>query len=478
MANGSERKIVYSIEDSPGELNSPNLCKTLRTVTGSGISNDRTAITSNEIRDDRQIIFSKLGNTAPALTVPFEFSYDSYDDLIACAMGNVWTGGMTATINMDMSTGGVITRNDGGSWLVDGYTVGTFVTIEGLVVTAEDGSYEVTVVTANDLTVQEIPAAGAATFTAEVGGDITFTAGAYGEKIITSVSDTVTVVASTKTITLAGTLTWDVNIEVGDRLYFNDFVNAGNNGWKEVTGRSGLALTFANDTLVDEVINSASSLTFSTAAGIITVGTDLKTLFIEEQFTDATEFVYIQGAKVDSFNLSMQPEAILTGDFGIQGQKYSGYSGATSSDSVEASNINTAFDSFTGFMDLGGIATCVVSGFDFSLANGLSRDYALLEQDACRIGEGRSTTTASLSGFFIDSTVVDLYDNETYFKGVLNFQDVDGNGYTFVFPRIKLNSHSLDIPENSITFSAGADILGGSTDGLTNVAIHRIPVIS
>lgn len=477
MADGSGRRLVYAIEDVPGDLNSPNDTKELRTITGSGLVNERTAITSNELRSDRQVVFSKLGNNAPSLSVPIEFSYESYDDLIAAALGGDWVGGKTATIDIDVSIGGVFTRNDGGSWLEDGYTIGTFVTVEGLTVTAEDGAYEVTAVTGTTLTVQEIPASGAATFTSETGADIIFTSGAYGIEISASVTDTIIISATNKTITLAGVNTWNFQVEVGDRLYFQDFSSGGNNGWKEVTGKSDTILTFANDTLTNETVNTTTTITYSTAAGIVKVGTVLKTLTVEEQFTDVPTYVHTKGAKIDTWDFSLQPEAIVTGNFALQGVTYSGYSAVSAANSVATANVNAAFDSFTGFMNIGGIAACIISGFDFSLANGLSRDYALLQQDACKIGQGRSIATASISGFFNDTAVVDLYDDETIFEGVINLQDIDGNGYTFVFPRMKMNAHSLDIPENSITFSGGVDILGGDALGRTNVTIHRVPFI-
>ena len=107
----------------------------------------------------------------------------------------------------------------------------------------------------------------------------------------------------------------------------------------------------------------------------------------------------------------------------------------------------------------------------------MSRDYALLVQDACRIGDGRSVTNGTISGYFIDSTVADLYDDETIFSAKVMLQDIDGNSYMFGFPRAKLNSHSVDVPENSITFSAGIDFLGGDTLGRTNFYMHRTPYI-
>lgn len=478
MADGSSRRLVYSKEVSAGVPPTPNDMTEVRVVPGTGLTNARTAITSNEIRADRQIISSKLGNNAPDLTIPFELTYGSYDEFFEGALGNSWIGGFTSTINIDVSTGGVFTRNDGGSWIADGYTVGTYVTIQGLVVTAEDGAYEVTAVTIGDLTVQEIPASGAATFTAEVGGDIVFTAGAYGVEITASASDTIVILASAFTITLAGTLTWNTNVEVGDRIFFQDFVNGGNNGWKEVTTITSTVMTCINDTFVDETINTAVTVTYATATGLLTVGTDLPSFHIEEQFTDIPTFAFTTGSKIDTMNMSIQPEAIVTGDYAFQGVTYSGYSGVSIADSVINSNINTPFDSFTGFLEVDSIATCVVSGFDFSLANGLSREFALLVQDACRIGDGRSALTGTMSGYFTDSTVADLYDDETIFSGKIMLQDIDGNSLMFGFPRLKLNSYSNDIPENSITFSSGFDALGGDTLGRTNIFMHRTPMIA
>ena len=363
MSDGSSRRLVYSKEVTPGVAPTTNTMTEIRVVPGSGLTNARTAITSNEIRSDRQVIFSKLGNNAPDITIPYELTYSSYDEFFEGALGNAWIGGFTQVESVDVSTVGVFTRSDvGGSWIDDGFDVGAYVTIEGLDATAEDGAYEITARTATLLTVRDIPAgAAAATFTEETGGSITFTVGAYGVELTASASDTIVVALAGSTITLAGDNTWNYNIEVGDRLYFQDFSESANNGWHEVTTRTDTVLTFANDTLANETVNTVVTVTYATASGLLIVGNDLATFHIEEQFTDIPTYVYSTGNKIDSLNMSIQPEALVTGDIAFQGVTYSDYSGSSIAASVVDSNINTGFDSFTGFLEIDSVATCVVS---------------------------------------------------------------------------------------------------------------------
>jgi hypothetical protein len=107
----------------------------------------------------------------------------------------------------------------------------------------------------------------------------------------------------------------------------------------------------------------------------------------------------------------------------------------------------------------------------FTLDNGLNRRYAIMNQDACSIGEGRSNLTGTINAYFPDSTLADLYSAETIFEARIQLQDLDSNSYTFVWPRMKFTSDSRDVTENDVTESLGFQALGGNA--LTNMYIRK-----
>ena len=90
IAVGSRRQLIYVAESTLGTTPATPVCKVLRNTGGNGIQLNRDTLQSNEMRSDRAIADVKYGNKKPALTVPFEFSAESYDDLLESALFETW----------------------------------------------------------------------------------------------------------------------------------------------------------------------------------------------------------------------------------------------------------------------------------------------------------------------------------------------------------------------------------------------------
>jgi hypothetical protein len=472
MANGSERYLAYQKETIASTLPSPFDAQKLRVVSGSGIENARTNISSDEIRDDRQIIVARLGQNAPALTIPGELSFESYDDLIAGAMGSLWVGDYDLnTITVDVAAGATITTDDASTWLSKGVAVGDYITLTGLTVTAEDGVYYVDTLAGAVMTLDQADASTPAAFTLEAGAVVRI-AGARKGGAHDGSTNNITVVALAKTMT-AATALWvtTFNIRVGDRVFFAGFTNAGNNGFHKVAAVTDTVLTLKTLTLVDEVM--ATALEVANASAIIVTGVDLPTFSVEEGFSDVSRYHHITGAKVGTWSATIQTDSIITTEFGMSGVTYSGFDTTTVTNSLTDGNINDVFDSYTGTLTIPGVNDCVITGFDFTLENNLNVRYALLQRDACSIGEGRINVTGTISAYFPDSTLSEIYNNETELNVALYFEDLDGNGYTFGFPKVKFTTDSLDIAENDVSESIGFTALGGDADFKTMYVIKN-----
>lgn len=475
MASGSERYIAYAKETV--EKTAPTgAYQKLRTTGGSGIANERTSVTSNEIRDDRQITISRLGNNQPNIAIPFEFSWESFDDLLEGALGNEWVGDYELSETVSFGDGtDTITLDDASSWEDKGVATGDYIIIRGSV--SNDGIYTVYAFsdsggTSDVISVYAVDGSSAVSFTVEASVTVNVDGGAYGGEIDTT-DNTLTVSATNKTIT-ASTTAFST-FRVGDAVYFTGFTDAGNNGYKRVTAASDMVLTFADDTLVD-ASETTVTVEYGIHAALLTVGVDLSTFTIEEGFSDITEYKYSAGAKVASMSMSIQPDSVITGDFSLQGQTYSGFSATPISGSTIAPPTTEVLDSYTGTLYFGSDMQCVITGMDFTLDNGLNRRYALMQKDACGIGEGRSNVSGTVSAYFPDSTLADKYDAEDTFDVRIQLEDLYNNSYTFGWPRLKFNSDSFDVTENDVTESLGFMALGGDAD-LTNMYIRKQPNI-
>lgn len=498
MASGSNRFIQYCKQTDPKVLPASPVFTRVRTTGGSGLVNNRTNVTSNEIRDDRQIIVSRLGNNQPDATIPFELSFDSYDDLMQGALGGSWIGGQNITANATLDTGGILTLSGGGDlWSNYPIAVGDFVLLNA---TGNSNVIaKVGVIATNTLTLEEVDETPLTTVAVAVAEDMTLITGHYAVATGTGVAlaDTIDIVAATKTVTqtTTGSTFADIGVELGDTIFFKGFSNGGNNGWHKVTAidTTGKILTLGDSTaLVNEAAVDATTISFVTSTGFLTVGKGLDAFALEEGFTDIVEGTDIDGnsitdgvfhntlgATVSTFNMSIQPDAVITGEFAFQALTYSGFLNATVANSVELSNINDVFDSFTGTLTIPGVASCVVTGLDFTLDNGLNRRYAILQKDACSIGEGRSTVTGTLSAYFVNPVLSNIFELETALDINIRLQDLSGRGYVLGWPNVKLTSDSRDITENDVTSSIGFQALGGlSSDKKKTMYILRQPVYS
>jgi len=91
IAVGSRRQLIYVAESTWGTTPATPVCKVLRNTGGNGIQLNRDTLQSNEMRSDRAVADVKQGNKKLSLTVPFEFSASSYDDLLESALFGTWT---------------------------------------------------------------------------------------------------------------------------------------------------------------------------------------------------------------------------------------------------------------------------------------------------------------------------------------------------------------------------------------------------
>ena len=157
----------------------------------------------------------------------------------------------------------------------------------------------------------------------------------------------------------------------------------------------------------------------------------------------------------------------------MSGVTYSGFSATTATNSLTDGNTNDVFDSYTGTLSIPGVDDCVITGFDFSLENNLNVRYALLQKDACSIGEGRINVTGTLNAYFPDSTLSKIYNAETELNVAMYFEDLDGNGYTFGFPKVKFTTDAIDVAENDVTESIGFTALGGDATYTTMYVIKH-----
>ncbi len=153
MAEGSRRYLAYVEEETWGTTPGTPKMKYLRNTGGPGIAINRQAVPSSEFRQDRQIPDATMGANNTTLQIPFELSYESFDDMLEAALFGEFAVAYALTdqtVTVVASTH-KFSRAEG-SWITDGVKVGDAFVTTGFEAAGNNGTFIVTDVSALEVT--------------------------------------------------------------------------------------------------------------------------------------------------------------------------------------------------------------------------------------------------------------------------------------------------------------------------------------
>jgi len=206
----------------------------------------------------------------------------------------------------------------------------------------------------------------------------------------------------------------------------------------------------------DVFLESALFNTFSGSGEEIylKVGTTPKFFSIEDAATDIAQFRLFTGMSVSSLAVSIRPNQMVTGTFSMVGKDMT-ISG-TSVDPVKtAPSGNQPFDSYSGALgigDFGGTLSdvAIVTGIDFTINNALAPTFVVGSASTPQLEYGMATIEGTITAYFEDATLINRFLNETETGIRVEVDDPSaGSGYTWLFPRIKING--ADVPVDNPT---------------------------
>lgn len=213
-------------------------------------------------------------------------------------------------------------------------------------------------------------------------------------------------------------------------------------------------------------------------------GVTLKSYTIEREYTDLTsKFAVFAGMVVDSWTLSISPEAIVTGAFGFVGKNETSPGATTSNGTKNEAASNDVLNAIANVRVVLENGTSVeLTEFSFDIQNNARTRLVIGVLGAASIGTGSIGVTGTLQFFYEDATdaLFSKYLNDTETSFAVIFDDQDGTGetnvYVIEFPRAKLSSGSraagginTDII-GDMTFAAIRDATIGKT-----VRVFRFP---
>lgn len=213
---------------------------------------------------------------------------------------------------------------------------------------------------------------------------------------------------------------------VGQWVQLSGFTS--NNGWAKITSVSALSITLAGITLTDETGGGDERVHASYMKG----GTTLVTHSIVKRFTDINQEIIFTGCLVDSWQLTIAPEAVVEEVFTINGR---GEGDPTAVGSA-ASDVSTAdpMASFSGVVLIDDTINSNVTNFGFTLANNNTDGFVVGSRDKIDQFAGRRSITGNVSFYFENLTEYTDSKNHTQKDFALSL--VEGSAYYgLTFPR-------------------------------------------
>ena len=223
----------------------------------------------------------------------------------------------------------------------------------------------------------------------------------------------------------------------------------------------------------DDFLESAMLNTWAT--NVLKVGVAPKFFSIEDYAADIDQARLFTGMAVSSMGISLAPNQMVTTTFGMVGKDMT--IGAVQKTQDAASGA-APFDAYSGDIAIGNVgsssATGIVTGLDFTLTNSFAPTFVIGDDSAPSLEYGRAEIEGTLTAYFEDAALITRFLDEVESELEVSVDDPTGaNAYTFLFPRIKINSAAVGVdgpPSRIINMSFVA--LYDAAEG-TNLSITR-----
>lgn len=199
------------------------------------------------------------------------------------------------------------------------------------------------------------------------------------------------------------------------------------------------------DTDYDAFLEAAMLNAWS--SDVLKVGTTPKYFSIEDYAADIDQARLFTGMTVSSMGVSLAPNQMVTTTFGMVGKDMS-ISGTQKTQ--DAATGAAPFDAYSGDLAIGNVgsssAVAIVTGLDFTLTNSYAPTFVIGDDAAPSLEYGQAVVEGTLTAYFEDASLINRFLNETETELEVSVDDPTGlNAYTFLFPKIKINSADVGV---------------------------------
>lgn len=188
---------------------------------------------------------------------------------------------------------------------------------------------------------------------------------------------------------------------------------------------------------------------------------------IEHYHSDITKSMAFTGCKINSLAIQLPPTGISTVEFGMMGKDVTSTSSAYFTTPTAATTTGVVA-AVNGVVTLNGVKVATITGLSINVAGGMSAVPVVGSNSYSDIAEGRVRVTGQITALFEDLTYYDLFDAETEFAIAAAFttsSTAAADFVSFVMPRVKLGSASIDDGEKNLTQTLAFTALYNSAGG-------------
>lgn len=199
------------------------------------------------------------------------------------------------------------------------------------------------------------------------------------------------------------------------------------------------------DGVYDAFLESAMLNTW--ASDVLKVGTTPKFFSVEDYAADIDQAMLFTGLTASTLGISLAPNQMVTTTFGMIGKDM------TISADQKTQTASTAvapFDAYSGDIAIGNVgnssAVAIITAMDFTLNNSFSPTFVIGDSSAPSLEYGRAEVEGNLTAYFENADLINRFLNETETEVEVSVNDPSGlNAYTFLFPRVKINSATVGV---------------------------------
>lgn len=209
------------------------------------------------------------------------------------------------------------------------------------------------------------------------------------------------------------------------------------------------------------------------ATNVLKAGRTKRYFTLEERFTDISEYRRTLGVAVNTMSLSITPEAMVTGSFGVLGKSQSFASTSLGTPTAPAGN--PPFDGFAGMAE-GGSSTALLTSLELNLNRNLEPVYTVRnDPTAMEYSMGRNDLTGTATFLFQSEVQAEKFVNETESSITATLEGAAGGDLEISLPRVKYSGAEIQVGTGTILVVSMPFQALFDTAAESNIVITRTP---